>query len=195
ITNAGGPAVLGADACEAHGLHLPELPDEVRSALVAAMPRSAGFANPVVMTPTAGPLEFRESIARLAAWTGIDALIVTYTPQVGVSTQDVAQAIRQAAASLPRAMPMLAVFLSMPDGSSLMRDESIRIPTYAFPEDAARALGHAWQYVAWRNRPEEPGPDLSNLDPNRAAAVIAATLAQGHGGGWMSSSAVSALLS
>lgn len=193
ITNAGGPAVLGADACEAHGLHLPELPEELRVSLAAAMPRSSGFANPIVMTPTAGPLEYREAIARLGSWPGIDALIVTYTPQVGVSTQDVAAAVRQAA-TLARSIPMLAVFTSMPDGPSLMRDEKVRIPTYAFPEDAARALGHAWQYVAWRQAPEEPGPDLPNLDAGRAAAVIAATLGQGQGGGWMSSAAVSALL-
>ncbi len=194
LTNAGGPAVLGADACETHGLHLTELPDELRSALAAKMPRPAVFANPAVMAPTAGPVEYREAISTLAAWTGIDALIVTFTPQVGVSTREVAQALREAAASLPRPIPMLAVFTSMPDGPSLMSDDAIRIPTYAFPEDAARALGHAWQYVAWRQTPEEPGPELPGIDANRAAAVIAATLGQGHGGGWMSSAAVSALL-
>jgi acetate---CoA ligase (ADP-forming) len=194
LTNAGGPAVLGADACEAHGLHLPELPDDVRTSFAAAMHRQAAFANPVVMPPTAGPAEYRESIARLVAWPGIDALIVTYTPHVGVSAQDVAQAVLQAAASLSRPIPMLAVFTSMPDGPSLMRNEKIRIPTYAFPEDAARALGHAWRYVAWRKTPEEPLPELPDVDANRAAAVIAATLGQGQGGGWMSSAAVSALL-
>jgi acetate---CoA ligase (ADP-forming) len=192
LTNAGGPAVIGADACEAHGLHLPELPDDVRSSFAAAMPRSGSFANPVVMPSIAGSIEYREAIARLAAWPGIDALIVAYTPQVGVSTQDVAQAVRQAAASLPRPIPLLAVFTSMADGPSLMRDETTRIPTYAFPEAAARALGHAWRYVAWRQAPEESLPEVAGLDPNRAAAVIAATLAQG--GGWMSSAAVSALL-
>jgi len=195
VTNAGGPAVLGADACEAHGLHLPELAEELRVSLAAAMPRTSAFANPVVMTPTAGPLEYHESIARLASWPGIDALIVIHTPQVGVSTQDVAAAVRQSASSLARQIPMLAVFTSMPDGPGLMRDERVRIPTYAFPEDAARALGHAWQYVAWRQAPDEPAPELPDLDAGRAAAVIAATLGQSQGGGWMSSAAVSALLS
>jgi acetate---CoA ligase (ADP-forming) len=192
LTNAGGPAVLGADACEVHGLHLPDLPEEIRRVFATAMPRSSAFVNPVVMPPTAGPGEYREAIARLASWTGVDALIVTYTPQVGVSTPDVALAVRQSAASLPRPIPLLAVLTSMPEGPSLMHDEKTRIPTYAFPEDAARALGHAWRYVSWRQTPEEPRPDLPDLDANRAAAVIAATL--GQGGGWMSSAAVTALL-
>ena len=194
LTNAGGPAVLGADACEAHGLHLPELPDDIRNFFTTTMPRSAAFVNPAVMPPAAGPVEYRESIARLAAWPGIDALIVTYTPQVGVSAQDVAQAVRDAAASLSHPIPLLAVFTSMPDGPTLMRDEKTRIPTYAFPEDAAKALGHAWRYVAWRKTPEEPRPELPGVDAGRAAAVIAATLGQSQGGGWMSSAAVSALL-
>jgi acyl-CoA synthetase (NDP forming) len=82
----------------------------------------------------------------------------------------------------------------MPEGPRLMRAEQTRIPTYAFPESAARALGHACRYVAWRQAPDDPSPDLGGVDPNRAAAVIAATLGQGQGGGWMSSAAVSALL-
>jgi acyl-CoA synthetase (NDP forming)/GNAT superfamily N-acetyltransferase len=192
LTNAGGPAVLGADACQAHGLHLPELPDDVRNAFAAGLPGADGFANPIVMPATAGPSHYMHAIAQLAAWSGIDALIVIFTPHVGIAAAEVAAAVQEAAAALPRPIPMVAVFTSMPEGPSLMRDQALRIPTFAFPEDAARALGHASRYVAWRQTPDEPPPELAGLDPNRAAAVISATL--GQGGGWMSSAAVSALL-
>ncbi len=192
LTNAGGPAVLGADACEARGLQLPPLPDEVRNALAAAMPGAVALANPIVMPATSGPPQYSQAITQLASWSGIDALIVIFTPHVGITAADVALAVRQAAAGLARPIPLLAVFTSMPDGPSLMRDQTLRIPTFAFPEDAARALGHACRYVAWRQTPEEPLPELTGLDSNRAAAVIAATLAQGPG--WMSPAAVSALL-
>jgi acyl-CoA synthetase (NDP forming)/GNAT superfamily N-acetyltransferase len=192
LTNAGGPAVLGADACDARGLQLPPLPDDVRDALAAALPGAGALANPIVMPATSGPPQYRQAIARLASWSGIDALIVIFTPHVGIDAADVALAVRQAAAGLPRPIPLLAVFTSMPDGPSLMRDQALRIPTFAFPEDAARALGHACRYVAWRQAPEAPPPELAGIDSNRAAAVIAATLAQGPG--WMSPAAVSALL-
>lgn len=192
LTNAGGPAVLGADACEARGLQLPPLPDEVRDALAGALAGAGTLANPIVMPATSGPTQYSQVIARLAAWPGIDALIVIFTPHVGVAAAEVAAAVRGAAAGFSRPIPLLAVFTSMPDGPGLMRDETLRIPTFAFPEDAARALGHACRYVAWRQTPEDTLPELAGLDSNRAAAVIAATLAQGPG--WMSPAAVSALL-
>ena len=192
LTNACGPAVLGADACEARGLQLPPLPDDIRATLAAALPGAGILANPIVMPATSGSSQYSQAIAQLAAWSGIDALIVIFTPHVGITAADVAVAVRQAAAGLPRAIPLLAVFTSMPDGPSLMRDQTLRIPTFAFPEDAARALGHACRYVAWRQTPEAPLPELTGIDSNRAAAVIAATLA--HGPGWMSPAVVSALL-
>ena len=192
LTNAGGPAVLGADACEARGLHLPPLPDEVRDALAAGLPGVGTLTNPIVMPATSGPTQYGQAIAHLASWPGIDALIVIFTPHIGVDPADVAAAVRHAAAGLPRPIPLLAVFMSMPEGPGLMRDSTLRIPTFAFPEDAARALGHACRYVAWRQTPEESLPEIAGLDPNRAAAVIAAALA--HGPGWMSPAAVAALL-
>ncbi len=191
LTNAGGPAVLCADACVARGLRLPEPTDDVRQAF-AALPLVGPLVNPFDMPPTAGAAEYRQAIAQLAAWSGIDALIVIYAPQVGIRAADVAEGIRDAAAALPRSLPLLAVFMSTADGPALMRAGDLRIPTYAFPEDAARALGHASRYVSWRQVPEEDRPELAGLDPHRAAAVIAATLAQGPG--WMSPAAVAALL-
>ena len=97
-----------------------------------------------------------------------------------------------AAASLPKAIPMVAVFMSVPDAPSLLRSGALRIPTYPFPEDAARALGHAHRYASWRQAPSEPAPPLEGVDSHRAAAVLSATLAQGPG--WLPPAAVTALL-
>jgi len=170
ISNAGGPGVLCADSCEFRGLRVPEVPD---------------IQNPVVLPARAGAGEYAKAMGALAASPTIDALIVIYTPQVGTRAADIAQGIRLAAASLPRAIPLLAVFMSPVDAIP-------SIPTYPFPEDAARALGHAHRYVAWRNAPTEPAPELDGVDAHRAAAVISATLAQGPG--WLQPAAVDALL-
>src|SRR6185369_5709599 len=53
VTNAGGPGILLADACEAQGLTLPELTPETRARLRAFLPAAAGVANPVDMTAAA----------------------------------------------------------------------------------------------------------------------------------------------
>ena len=89
-------------------------------------------------------------------------------------------------------MPLLAVFMATDEGTGILREEGTRIPTYPFPEEAARALGHAHRYVSWRRTPWEQAPELEGIDAHRAAAVIAATLAEGPG--WLQPAAVNALL-
>ena len=192
ITNAGGPGVLCADSCEFRGLKVPDLQEQVKAALAGLVPSTATVHNPVTLLAQASADEYRRAVVALATSTDVDALVVVYTPQVGSSAEDAARGIREAAESLPRAIPMVAVFMSVPDGPSLLRAGRIRIPTYPFPEDAARALGHAYRYVTWRQEPWEPAPELPGIDSHRAAAVLSATLAQGPG--WLPPAAVAALL-
>lgn len=192
ITNAGGPGVLCADACVARGLSVPDLSGDTRALLTAALPAAGAMSNPIDLLPSAGPDEYKKAVETVAAWSAADAMIVIFTPQVGADARNVATSLRETAATLKRPIPILAVFMSTPDGPSLLGKGDHRIPFYEFPEDAARALGHAARYVNWRQAPREPVPALEGVDQVRAAAVITATLAQGSG--WVSPSAVSALL-
>ncbi len=192
ISNAGGPGVLCADSCEFRGLRVPELPDEIKASFAGLVPSTGVVQNPVVLLAQAGGAEYAKAIGALAAAPSIDSLIVIYTPQVGTSATDIAEGIRRAAGSLPRAIPMLAVFMATPEATGLMHGARPQIPTYPFPEDAARALGHAHRYVAWRQAPTEAPPQLAGIDAHRAAAVISATLAQGPG--WLQPAAVDSLL-
>ena len=193
ITNAGGPGVLCADACVARGLTVPDVPGDIRALISAVVPGSGSLANPIDILPTAGAPTYQKVLEAVAAWPAADAAIVIFTPQFGIDAKDVAAAIRQAASTSKRPMPILAVFMSVRDGPSLLGKGNDRIPFYEFPEDAARALGHAARYVAWRQAPREAPPKLEGTDEVRATAIIAATLAA-QGGGWISPQAVSALL-
>src|SRR6202030_3077638 len=53
LTNAGGPAILCADACEANGLVVPPLSDKVRTDLGGFLPAAASTGNPVDMIASA----------------------------------------------------------------------------------------------------------------------------------------------
>ena len=192
ITNAGGPGVLCADSCEFRGLRVPDLADEVKVSFAGLVPSTSTLQNPVVLLAQAGTAEYQRAITIMAASPAIDALIVIFTPQVGTHAGEAAEGIRRAATALPRAVPILAVFMSSPESAALIRDGGGRVPVYPFPEDAARALGHAHRYVSWRKTPFESAPELGGIDSHRAAAVISATLAQGPG--WLPPAAVNALL-
>jgi acetyl coenzyme A synthetase (ADP forming)-like protein len=174
LTNAGGPGIMCADACEAAGLEVPELPDAVREALAEHLPKEAALANPVDMIATAGSEEYRRSLATLAAWDGIDALIVIFIRPLLRGSEDVAKTVAEAVAELPRRIPVQAVFMTAGDRESMAATGSI--PTLVQPEDAARALGRVMRHVSWRARPAEEPPTLPGTRPDEATALLASAL-------------------
>lgn len=183
LTNAGGPAILCADACEANGLVVPPLSVKVRTELAAFLPAAASSGNPVDMIASASAADYSRAIDILAASDEIDALIVIFTPPLVTKAPDVIRAIQRAAKSFTRPMPLLSVFMSKQSAPRVISSEGVSVPHYPFPEDAARALSLAARYGAWRALPEEPPVKLDGIDRDRAAAVVATSLAQGAG--WM----------
>jgi len=68
------------------------------------------------------------------------------------------------------------------------------VPSYAYPEGAARSLGHAATYSAWRNRQRGHVPDLAGLRTADARSRVAEFLKAQPEGGWLPPDAVSDLL-
>jgi acyl-CoA synthetase (NDP forming) len=69
------------------------------------------------------------------------------------------------------------------------------IPVYAYPESAARALGHAVKYHAWRVRQQGRVPELAGVRAGDARALVSEFLAASPAGGWLSPAADRDLLS
>jgi acetate---CoA ligase (ADP-forming) len=193
VTNAGGPAILCADACEAGGLVVPKLPDAVSKELAAFLPGAASTANPVDMLAAATGEDYRHVITTVGTAPDIDAVIVIFTPPLVTRAAEVVRAIHRAARELLRPIPVLSVFMSKQSAPRLVRLGASAIPHYPFPEDAARALSLAARYGAWRSMPEEEPATLDRIDRDRGAAVIATALAGDPG--WMDASLVEELLS
>jgi acetate---CoA ligase (ADP-forming) len=190
LTNAGGPAIMCADACEAAGLVVPELPDELRAKLASFLPDEASFANPVDMIATASAEQYRRAIATLGAWVGIDALIAIFIRPLQTASEDIAAAVQEAAAALPREIPVQAVFMTPAESAAIAA--STQLPTYLYPEDAARALGKAARYARWRERPPEPPAAFEDTREAEAAAILAEAL--GEGRGWLGAAECARLL-
>jgi len=190
VTNAGGPGVMCADACEGAGLAVPELPEEVLASLREFLPPEAGLLNPVDMIATASADHYRETIRALAAYEGIDALVVIFIKPLLTRPEDVAGAIQEAVAEMPRRIPVQAVFMSEKDHAAARAVGSM--PVHLYPEDAAHALGRVMRHVDWRRTPAEKSPDLADTDGEQAAALIAETL--GSGREWMDIEGASRLL-
>jgi acetyl coenzyme A synthetase (ADP forming)-like protein len=177
LTNGGGPGILCADACEADGLVVPQVPDEIKAKLAEFLPPEAGYNNPVDMIAAAPPESFRKALKILAEWDGIDAIIILYVPVLVTKPEEIALGIREAALDLPRPLPLLSVFLSSKGTPDSLKTDGLSLPSYPFPEDAARALAHAVRYGIWAETPEGLVPQYQDLRTSEGKAIIADVLA------------------
>jgi acetyl coenzyme A synthetase (ADP forming)-like protein len=177
LTNGGGPGILCADACEADGLVVPPVPEEMRARLAEFLAPEAGLTNPVDMIASASPEQYARSLRLLAEWDGIDAIIVLYVPVLVTKPEDIAAGIRETALDLPRQIPLLSVFLSSKGTPMSLRSEGLSLPSYPFPEDAARALAHAVRYGVWAQTPEGVVPVFEGIRESEGKLLVANVLA------------------
>ena len=192
VTNAGGLGIQCADTCEARGLHVPELEPSTVEALRAFLPAEASVGNPVDMIASAGPEDYARAIAAVAADPGIDALIVIYIPPLEHDAPPIARALIGTAANLERPIPLLTCFMSARGVPDELRAPGIRIPSYAYPEQAAIALAHAVVHGRWRATPDGSWPDFPDVRDDEIHALIATALEREAS--WLSQDEVGALL-
>ncbi len=179
VTNAGGPGILIADACEAAGLAVTDLTEETRAYLAQRLPEEASTRNPVDMIASATPQSYRMAVEAVLADPNVDAVIATFVPPLGVRQEDVAEAIVGAAGGA-REKPVLAVLMGregLPQG--LAELNAAGIPGYRFPESAARALAAMYRHRCWLDR---PAGQVRAFEVDRAAVegILSAAKAAGR---------------
>jgi acyl-CoA synthetase (NDP forming) len=187
LTNAGGPGILAADACEAHGLTLPALTEATQAELRSFLPPAASVGNPVDMLASAPAEHYRRALAAILRDDGIDSVIAIFIPPLVTDPTAVASSVADAARSTTD-KPVLAVFMRAEGAPPALGS----IPCYDFPESAALALARVAQYAAWRAKPVEARPILDAFDRSRIRSIVDGTLARG--GGWVAAADATALL-
>jgi acetyl coenzyme A synthetase (ADP forming)-like protein len=177
LSNAGGPAILAADACEANGLLMSTLSTATATALREFLPDAASVGNPVDMLASATPEHYERSARLLLADDNVDSLLVIYVPPLVTRPEDVARAIAAGAAGASK--PVVANFIS----TRGTPPELASIPTYRFPESAVMAVARAAAYGAWRRRPRGEVRRFTDVQEDVARQIVSAALARG--GGWL----------
>lgn len=152
VTNAGGPGIILADACESNGLDVTALASATEKKLRSRLPEEASTRNPVDLIASATADIYAHALECVLADANVDAAIAAFVPPLGIHTEDVAEAIVRANAKSPDT-PLLAVLMGrqgLPAG--LAQLHQAKVPGYLFPESAARALGAMWRYAGGRTR-------------------------------------------
>jgi acyl-CoA synthetase (NDP forming) len=179
VSNAGGAGVLAADSCADAGLTVAELSAATRAELESLLPPGAACADPVDTSAAVAPDRFRRCVELVAADAGVDAVIVIVAPTAASDLVPVVTAgdVRE---------PLAAVVLGQPESVQVRQGEGRRVPSYAYPENAARALASAWSYGRWRIRPPGRIPELPGTRRDDAADIVSAYLDRCPEGGWLS---------
>jgi acetate---CoA ligase (ADP-forming) len=189
VTNGGGPGILCADACEAGGLVLPELSEAVKARLREFLPVSASVTNPVDMIASASPDHYRQTIETVLAANDIDALVVIYIPVDRSTMSPMIAAIREGIVAGRAAggtgKPVLACLMAEDGVNVPLELGSETVPSYAFPEAAARVLSKVATHAEWRSRPLGTIPEFRDIQPATAREICRKALHE-RGAGWLS---------
>ncbi len=178
LTNAGGPGILAADACEANGLELPVLSESTRVELRSFLPPAASVANPVDMLASAPAEHFARALKVILRDENVDSVLTIFIPPLVTEPDAVAAAIASVAPDA-QGKPILGIFMRAEGAPAALA----AIPSYAFPESAARALARVTHYGEWRAKAVGEVPAFPDLRVDDVRALVDEVLSRG--GGWL----------
>ena len=182
VSNAGGPGILCADACEAAGLTVPQLSAQLVSRLRSQLPQATAVGNPVNLLATAAPGDYNTAIELIAESNEVDAVVALAVPMLGTSAVELAGAIGAAATVLDGSLPLMGVMMSGEQASASASSSANRkVPWYQLPEDAAQALARAAEYGRWRSEPPGEVALPADIQGSNADAIIGTALAESPG--------------
>jgi acyl-CoA synthetase (NDP forming) len=198
VTNAGGPGILATDACESRGLELARLSDETVARLGSFLPPEASLHNPVDMIASATADHYRQAVEAVLDDPAVDSLLVIFVPPLMIETLDVARGIGEAASGAFK--PIVTCYMGthgFPDGLRADAEGGARIPSYRFPEAAAKALSRVTTYGEWLQVADSPVPPVC-VDCDLAGTTVQACrdslAAECNGPMWLDASDIPRLL-
>jgi acetyltransferase len=178
VSDAGGPAIMCVDELVAQGMRLADLSPATRASMQRWAPPEASLRNPIDLTPQASLEDYRQALEAVLADDAVDAVVAIYVPPVRPDELEVARAVWQTAKEHPK--PVLCNFLGRAvDSPGFVELVAHGVPSYLFPEGAARSLAAMYRYAEYRNRDEG---EVRSFDVDRTAGerILARARSEGR---------------
>jgi acetyltransferase len=144
LTNAGGPGVLATDALIEAGGELATISPEIITSLDHILPKHWSHSNPIDILGDADPQRYTQALEIAAKDPHSDGLLVILTPQAMTDPTQTAEQLKPYAQIAGK--PILASWMGgadVADGEMILNSQ--RIPTYPYPDTAARVFSYMWQ--------------------------------------------------
>lgn len=174
VTNAGAPGVLATDALIPRGGQLAALSPETVQALNKVLPKHWSHDNPIDIIGNADADRYANTLEIVAKEPNSDGLLVILSPQDKVDPTRTAEIVKESIPS--RNKPVLTSWMG---GAEVAAGKAIlnrlNIPTFSYPDNAARAFAYMWRYTENLHGLYET-PTLTETTPNRerVGQIIAA---------------------
>jgi acetyltransferase len=145
LTNAGGPAVLATDALIAAGGELADLSPATIEELNKFLPRHWSRGNPIDILGDADAERYAKALEVAARDPNSDGLLVILTPQAMTDATGTAELLKNYS-RLDK--PVLASWMGGAEVAAGIRIlNAANIPTFPYPDTAARAFQYMWGYT------------------------------------------------
>jgi acetyltransferase len=184
VTNAGGPAVLATDSLVANDGELAELSPEILQNLNEFLPAPWSHNNPIDVLGDADSERYAKTLEIASKDPNSDGLLVVLTPQGMTDPTQIAEGLKPYAKQYDK--PVLASWMG---GNAVAAGEAILnsagIPTFPFPDTAARAFTYMWRYTYnLRGLYETPTlgdqSEIGNASRNQVDQIIQNSRKQGR---------------
>jgi acetyltransferase len=184
LTNAGGPGVLAVDALMSVGGELADLDPATMEALNGILPHAWSHNNPVDILGDAPAERYAKAVEIVSKDPNTDGILAILTPQAMTDPTQTAEQLKSL--SHLDGKPIIASWMG---GAGVSAGDQILnragIPTFDYPDTAARIFHYMWQYTYnLRGLYETPSmpADLEQTTAGRseAAAIIEAARKAGR---------------
>jgi acetyltransferase len=182
LTNAGGPGVLATDTLISNEGELAEISPETMEELNKFLPATWSHNNPIDIIGDASPERYAKALEVAAKDPNSDGLLVVLTPQSMTDPTKTAELLKPYAKLGEK--PVLASWMGGPEVAAGVKIlNSIGIPTFPYPDTAARAFCYLWRHsYNLRGLYETPSLDVQSPDIDRARVdqIIATARQEGR---------------
>ncbi len=147
ITNAGGPGVLATDALIRSGGDLAQLSQATLEGLNQVLPEHWSHGNPIDILGDADPERFAKVLQIVLADPANAGCLLILTPQAMTDPTETARRVVEVWHQSGSHQPIVASWMggaAVDAGDSILNQAGI--PTYRYPDEAARVFSHLWRH-------------------------------------------------
>jgi acetyltransferase len=172
VTNAGGPGIMAADACEKSSLNMASIHPSTVKKLKEVLPPYASAYNPVDIAGDAKAQCFGDALQVVLADENIHAVLVMLTPTSAAADdlEAITEAIIRVAKTTDK--PVFPCYMGKKrtsDGQKMLQEAGL--PCYTFPEPAIESIETMYLYYLWQHREKPVMVDVAR-DQEKARKVI-----------------------